>query len=75
MQQDVRKIVGENVRRLRIALGLSQAALATLVGMDRAYVSGLELGARNPTVVTLWLFSTALQVPVDALLRAPTDSR
>ena len=35
--------------RLRIAAGLSQAALAERLGVDRAYVSGLELGRRNPT--------------------------
>lgn len=73
MQQDVRKIVGKNVRRFRLGLGLSQAALATLVGVDRAYVSGLELGARNPTVVTLWHFSVALRVPVAFLLTDITD--
>ena len=69
MQQDVRQLVGMNVRRVRLATDLSQAALASLLGIDRAYVSGLEQGARNPTVVTLWHFSVALKVPIDELLR------
>ncbi len=69
MSKDVRQIVGSNVRRLRLSAGISQAALATLVGVDRAYVSGLELGARNPTIITLWHFAVALKVPVAELLR------
>jgi transcriptional regulator with XRE-family HTH domain len=62
MSEDVRRMVGRNVKRLRIAAGLSQAALAERMGVDRAYVSGLELGQRNPTIVTLWHLAEALGV-------------
>jgi ribosome-binding protein aMBF1 (putative translation factor) len=55
-------MVGRNVRRLRTAAGLSQAELAERMGVDRAYVSGLELGQRNPTIVTLWHITRALGV-------------
>lgn len=60
-------MVGRNVRRLRIAAGLSQAQLAERMGVDRAYVSGLELGQRNPTVVTLWHLGKALGVKLGLL--------
>ena len=62
MSEDVRRMVGRNVRRLRSVAGLSQAALADRLGVDRAYVSGLELGRRNPTIVTLWHVAQALGV-------------
>jgi transcriptional regulator with XRE-family HTH domain len=62
MAEDVRRLVGKNVKRLRLAAGLSQAELAERMGVDRAYVSGLELGQRNPTVVTLWHVCKALSV-------------
>jgi transcriptional regulator with XRE-family HTH domain len=62
MSDDVRRMVGRNVKRLRIAAGLSQAELAERMGVDRAYVSGLELGQRNPTIVTLWHIAKALDV-------------
>jgi transcriptional regulator with XRE-family HTH domain len=62
MSEDMRRLVGRNVQRLRKAAGLTQAALAERMGVDRAYVSGLELGQRNPTVVTLWHISKALDV-------------
>jgi transcriptional regulator with XRE-family HTH domain len=64
MPEDVRRMVGRNVQRLRIAAGLSQAALAERMGVDRAYVSGLELGQRNPTIVTLWHVAKALGVKI-----------
>jgi hypothetical protein len=38
MSEDVRRLVGRNVRRVRTAAGLSQAKLAELMGVDRAYV-------------------------------------
>ena len=64
MSEDVRKMVGRNVQRLRTAAGLTQAELAERMGVDRAYVSGLELGQRNPTVVTLWHIAKALEVKI-----------
>jgi transcriptional regulator with XRE-family HTH domain len=66
---DVRQIVGENVRRYRREKGLSQQEVANRMGVDRAYVSGLELGQRNPTVVTLWHAAQALGVEVHLLLK------
>jgi DNA-binding XRE family transcriptional regulator len=41
--------VSESYRREK---GLSQAEMANRMGVDRAYISGLELGQRNPTVIT-----------------------
>ena len=67
MAEDVRRLVGGNVRRLRTAAGLTQAELAARMGVDRAYVSALELGARNPTVVTLWHVAQALEVRIGLL--------
>ncbi len=67
MADDVRLVVGRSVKRLRIAAGLTQAGLADRMGVDRAYVSGLELGQRNPTVVTLWHITKALGVSLKTL--------
>ena len=66
---DVRQIVGENIRRYRRDKGLSQQEVANLMGVDRAYISGLELGQRNPTVITLWHAAQALDVEVHLLLK------
>jgi transcriptional regulator with XRE-family HTH domain len=75
MSEDVRRMVGRNVKRLRIAAGLSQAALAERMGVDRAYVSGLELGQRNPTIVTLWHIAEALGAKLRMFFREENRPR
>lgn len=67
MSEDVRRMVGRNVKRLRLAAGITQAELADLVGVDRAYISGLEQGARNATIVSLWHVAMALDTPMRSL--------
>lgn len=67
---DMRRLVGENVRRIRQDRGLTQEQFAEISGFSQQYLSGLERGRRNPTVVTLFELATALNAtPVD-LLRA-----
>lgn len=66
---DMRKLVGRNVRRIRLRKGLTQEALAALCGFSQQYLSGLEQGARNPTVVTIYEIATALGVSHLDLLR------
>jgi transcriptional regulator with XRE-family HTH domain len=75
MAEDVRRMVGRNVQRLRTAAGLSQAALAERMGVDRAYVGGLELGQRNPTIVTLWHLAQTLEVKLRQLFEEEVSAR
>jgi transcriptional regulator with XRE-family HTH domain len=75
MAEDVRRTVGRNVKRLRTAAGLSQAKLAERMGVDRAYVSGLELGQRNPTILTLWHVAQALGVRAGAFFDEEKKAR
>lgn len=39
------------------------------MGVDRAYVRGLEPGNRNPTIVTLWHIAKALGGEASTILR------
>ena len=50
---DIRKQVGVNLQRLRREKGWSQEALAFESGLHRTYVSGIERGVRNPTLLIL----------------------
>lgn len=70
---DVRRVIGENVRRIRLDADTSQEALAAKMGVDRAYISSLELGLRNITVITLWRAAEALGVEAFVLLQS-TDA-
>lgn len=65
---DMRKLVGRNVRDTRLALGMTQERLAEVSGFSQQYISDLERGRRNPTVVTLHELAQALTVtPIDLL--------
>ncbi|MCH8255757.1 MAG: helix-turn-helix transcriptional regulator [Gemmatimonadetes bacterium] len=66
---DVQQRVGINVRNFRKERRLSQEALAFECGLHRTYISGVERGIRNPTVVALEKIATALQVPTWKLLK------
>jgi len=59
---DMRKLVGRNVKRVREKKGLTQEALAEVSGFSQQYISGLEQGRRNPTVVTVYELARALGV-------------
>jgi transcriptional regulator with XRE-family HTH domain len=65
---DIRRRVGENVKRLRTAAGLSQEQFAFEAEMHRTYVSGVERGIRNPTVTVLDRMAQALKVKPQDLL-------
>lgn len=62
------KRVGQNLRRAREAVGISQEDLADRAGLHRTYVSGVERGVRNPTVTVLEKLAKALKVKSSSLL-------
>jgi transcriptional regulator with XRE-family HTH domain len=59
---DMRKLVGRNAARIRSERGLTQEQLAERCGLSQQYLSGLERGRRNPTIVTLYEIAVALEV-------------
>lgn len=61
-------VIGVNARALRLAKGLTQAQIAQRLGVDRAHVSALEMGQRNPTAVSLWEIAQALEATVSDLV-------
>lgn len=70
---DMRLLVGINFARVRKDKGFTQERFAETSGFTQQYVSDLERGRRNPTVVTLFHLASALGVtPVE--LVAEIDS-
>ena len=59
---DMRKLVGDNVCRIRKDKGLTQERLSELSGLSQQYISDLERGKRNPTIVTIYELAMALGV-------------
>jgi transcriptional regulator with XRE-family HTH domain len=69
---DMRRLVGRNFARLRLAKGFTQEGFAEKSGATQQYISDLERGRRNPTVVTLYHLAQALGVSHVALV-TPDD--
>ena len=59
---DMRKLVGRNLVRIRREKGLTQEQLEVLSGYSQQYLSGLEQGKRNPTIIALYELAQALGV-------------
>lgn len=64
---DVRDRVGRNVRALRVASQLSQEELAHQAGVHQTYLSGVERGRRNASVLVLGRIAQALGVDIQRL--------
>jgi transcriptional regulator with XRE-family HTH domain len=67
-----RKLVGLNLRRLRVARNISQERLAFDSGVDRSYLGGVERGEENPTIDVLDRLAATLGVSL-AEICAPVD--
>ena len=66
---DIRRQLGRNLKRIRKERGWSQEDLAFESGLHRTYISGIERGARNPTIVILARLAETLRVGVDELVK------
>ena len=65
---EITKQFGTAVRAARASLGWSQERLAQEAGLDRTYISGVERGRRNPSLLTQQRIATALRVTLAQLL-------
>ena len=68
-KQEILLKFGNRVRELRKAKGLSQEAFASLCGLDRTYISGIERGVRNISLINLFVLAKALQISVSELMQ------
>lgn len=66
---DPRKLLGTAIRKRRLALGLTQEQLAEKADLHWTYVSGIERGIRNVSIVNLFHIAMALDVRVRDLVK------
>lgn len=59
---DIKILIGKRVKELRSKLGKSQEELADLAGLDRTYITSVECGRRNISIVNIEKLSNALGV-------------
>lgn len=59
---DIKQAVGKRIRELRNKLGVSQEEFADMVGLDRTYITSVECGKRNISIVNIEKITNALNV-------------
>ena len=69
MVSPVLKILGERLQKRRQELGLSQEELCGLIEMNRTYLSDVERGVGNVSILLLFRLSRALKIELSILLK------
>lgn len=62
--KDIRKVFGDRMKEIRLGKGVSQEALAAAADLHRTYVSSVERGERNVSIVNIARLADALNVPI-----------
>jgi transcriptional regulator with XRE-family HTH domain len=71
---DLSAILGQNLRKLRVAAKVSQEEFAARCGYHRTYIGGIERGERNVTLAVLETVAKALEVgPETLIVRTGSD--
>jgi transcriptional regulator with XRE-family HTH domain len=61
--------LGWNIKRIREKKDMTQGDICRACDLDRAYVSNLEAGKKNPTLSTIERIAKALDVSMDELMK------
>lgn len=69
MADNIQLQFGSHLRTIRLSKGLSQEKLALLADLDRTYISGVERGQRNISLINLQRLANALNMKLDQLLQ------
>jgi len=65
----ISKTLGQNIKRIRLKKRMSQGDICRAIDIDRSYMSAIESGKKNVTLVVLEKLANALDVSVDELLK------
>lgn len=74
-EPDFKKVLGSRVLRLRHSAGMTQSALSERCGIYRTYLSRIEAGAANPTIMVVAALAASLHVPISELFLKFDDSQ
>jgi transcriptional regulator with XRE-family HTH domain len=61
--------IGKNIKRIRLEKGMSQQELAAMCNFEKSNMSRIEAGATNPTILTLYKISSALDIHIIDILK------
>lgn len=63
------KIIGENIRKLRLLHKETQAELGEIIGYGATTVANYESGERLPDLITAYLIAQHYQVTIENLMQ------
>jgi len=66
-EEDVLLMFGARLRAYRLKQGHSQEVLASMCGLDRTYISGVERGRRNISLLNIYRLAKALKLSPGSL--------
>ncbi len=67
--EDILKEFGQHLKVIRNAKGLSQEKLALIADLDRTYISGVERGVRNISLINIFKLTEALEISPSELFK------
>ncbi len=73
MSKKVKKAFGKALRELRKKRGLSQLDVSTASDLDRAYMSELERGLKNPSLETIFRLADAMEMSAVELIKKTAE--
>lgn len=65
----ISKKLGQNLKKIREEKNISQGDICRATGFDRGYISRVESGLKNPTLLNLEKIAKALNIKLDELLK------
>ncbi|WP_394217566.1 helix-turn-helix domain-containing protein [Halobacillus trueperi] len=68
-EAEVKQIFGQRLKEIRLDKELSQEELAFRSDFDRTYISAIERGLKNPSLITIERLAEALDVDTDSLFK------
>ena len=69
MNTSIATVFGQVLRQLRKEAGLTQEKLGMEAGLQRNYVSSLELGEKQPSLSSVFKLAQALKMDASSLVR------
>jgi transcriptional regulator with XRE-family HTH domain len=73
MSNSILKAFGTRIKSIRLERGLSQEQLGLIAELDRTYISGIERGLRNVSLINLERLALALNIEPAELLKFSED--
>jgi transcriptional regulator with XRE-family HTH domain len=71
MKDEILRQFGQQLQKWRLVRNFSQEQLAEIINVDRTYISLLERGKRNPSLICLNSLATALNISLNELISIP----